>query len=130
MVLVVLIIVVAKPVIAAVIAMVLHQSRETALTIGAGLAQIGEFSFILGTLGRVVGLLPDDAYQLIITGAIVSIAVNPLAFRAAKMMERNWRPAGRRGLATADLAIAGGPSLVPGRPSDLASLSAPDRRAS
>jgi CPA2 family monovalent cation:H+ antiporter-2 len=90
---VVLIIVLAKPVIAAAIALVLHQSRDTALTIGAGLAQIGEFSFILGTLGRVVGLLPDEAYQLIITGAIISIAVNPLAFRAAQAVLRSWAPA-------------------------------------
>jgi len=90
---VVLIIVVAKPVIAAAIALVLHQTRETALTIGAGLAQIGEFSFILGTLGRVVGLLPDEAYQLIITGAIISIAVNPLAFRASQSILRSWKPA-------------------------------------
>ena len=88
-----LIVVLAKPAIAAAIALVLRQSHETALTIGAGLAQIGEFSFILGTLGRVVGLLPDDAYQLIITGAIVSIAVNPLAFRASQTTLRVWKPA-------------------------------------
>ena len=73
----------------------MRQSRETALTIGAGLAQIGEFSFILATLGRTVGLLPEEAYQLIITGAIVSIAVNPLAFRAARMIGRSWQPAAR-----------------------------------
>lgn len=82
---VVFIIVVAKPVIAAGIALMFRQTRATALTIGAGLGQIGEFSFILGTLGRSLGLLPDEAYQLIIAGAIISIALNPVVF---KVMER------------------------------------------
>jgi CPA2 family monovalent cation:H+ antiporter-2 len=77
---VVFIIVVAKPAIAAGIAIMFRQSRSTALTIGAGLGQIGEFSFILGTLGRSLGLLPDEAYQLIIAGAIISIALNPVVF--------------------------------------------------
>ena len=58
------------------IALALKQSRTISLMIGAGLAQIGEFSFILGTLGPPLGLLPDEAYQLIIAGAIISIALN------------------------------------------------------
>lgn len=89
---VVFIIVVAKPVIAAAIALVLGQSRGTALAIGAGLAQIGEFSFILGTLGRTLGLLPDEAYQLIICGAIISIALNQIVFRAMDAVARVWQP--------------------------------------
>jgi len=90
---VLLIILVAKPVIAAAIARMFHQSDQTALTIGAGLGQIGEFSFILATLGRTVGLLPDAAYQLIITGAIVSIAVNPLEFRIMQRIGQRRLPA-------------------------------------
>ena len=89
---VVLIVVVAKPVIAAAIALVLRQSHGTALAVGAGLAQIGEFSFILGTLGRTLGLLPDEAYQLIICGAIISIALNPVVFRVTAMLERAGQP--------------------------------------
>ena len=95
---VVLIIVVAKPVIAAAIAMVLRQTHGTALAIGAGLAQIGEFSFILGTLGRSLGLLPEEAYQLIIAGAIISIALNPVAFRVTEMLGRAWQPVPAAGL--------------------------------
>lgn len=87
---VVLIIMVAKPVIAAGIAVVLRQTHETALTIGAGLGQIGEFSFILGTLGRSLGLLPDEAYQLIITGSIISIALNPVVFQVCERIGRVW----------------------------------------
>jgi monovalent cation:H+ antiporter-2, CPA2 family len=56
------------------------------LTVAPGLAQIGEFSFILATLGRTTGLLPDEGYQLVITGAIISIALNPLAFRVAQLV--------------------------------------------
>jgi CPA2 family monovalent cation:H+ antiporter-2 len=90
---VVLIIVLAKPAIAAVTALVLGQSPGTAFTIGAGLGQIGEFSFILGTLGRSLGLLSNEAYQLIIAGAIISIALNPVLFRASETIGRAWRPA-------------------------------------
>ena len=53
---------------------------RTALTIGAGLAQIGEFSFILAGLGVGLGLLPPEGRSLILVGAIFSIAVNPLLF--------------------------------------------------
>jgi monovalent cation:H+ antiporter-2, CPA2 family len=79
-----LVIMVAKPLIAGLIVLGLRQPRETALTVAPGLGQIGEFSFILATVGRATGLLPDEAYQLIITGSIVSIALNPLLFRAAE----------------------------------------------
>lgn len=53
---------------------------RTALTIGASLAQIGEFSFILAGLGAALGLLPPEGRSLILVGAILSIAVNPLLF--------------------------------------------------
>jgi CPA2 family monovalent cation:H+ antiporter-2 len=55
---------------------------NTALTVGAGLAQIGEFSFILAGLGRVLGLLPKEGHDLILAGALVSIAANSALFAA------------------------------------------------
>jgi monovalent cation:H+ antiporter-2, CPA2 family len=54
----------------------------TALTISASLAQIGEFSFILASLGFGLGLLPEEGRDLILAGAIISILVNPLIFSA------------------------------------------------
>lgn len=51
-----------------------------ALTIAASLAQIGEFSFILAALGSQLGVLPPDARDLILAGAIISIFLNPLIF--------------------------------------------------
>ena len=55
---------------------------NTALIVSASLAQIGEFSFILASLGVSLGLLPTEGQSLILAGAIISIALNPLVFRA------------------------------------------------
>ena len=54
---------------------------NTALTVSASLAQIGEFSFILAALGVSLGLLPVEAQSLILAGAFISITLNPLVFR-------------------------------------------------
>jgi monovalent cation:H+ antiporter-2, CPA2 family len=61
---------------------------NTALTVGAGLAQIGEFSFILAGLGVTLGLLPVEGQNLILAGAIISIALNPILFTAIEPVQR------------------------------------------
>ena len=53
---------------------------QTALTVSASLAQIGEFSFILAGLGTGLGILPPEARDLILAGSILSILANPLIF--------------------------------------------------
>jgi CPA2 family monovalent cation:H+ antiporter-2 len=65
-----------------VIVRVLRYSSQTARLVSAALAQIGEFSFILAALAVSLGLLSDDARSLIVAGALLSIAVNPLTFYA------------------------------------------------
>ncbi|WP_447595268.1 YbaL family putative K(+) efflux transporter [Aquipseudomonas campi] len=60
---------------------------STALTISASLAQIGEFSFILITLGVGLELLPEQGRDLLLAGAILSIMVNPLLFVAIKRLQ-------------------------------------------
>jgi CPA2 family monovalent cation:H+ antiporter-2 len=55
---------------------------NTALTVSASLAQIGEFSFILAGLGVSLGLMPQEGQSLVLAGAIISIAFNPLVFYA------------------------------------------------
>lgn len=55
---------------------------NTALTVGASLAQIGEFSFILAGVGVSLGLLGTEGQSLILSGALISIALNTLAFAA------------------------------------------------
>jgi CPA2 family monovalent cation:H+ antiporter-2 len=59
-----------------------------ALTISASLAQIGEFSFMLAALGRELGLLSGDGENLILAGALVSIALNSGVFRLAAALRR------------------------------------------
>ncbi|HET9274985.1 MAG TPA: NAD-binding protein, partial [Gemmatimonadales bacterium] len=60
---------------------------NTALTVSASLAQIGEFSFILATGGVALGLLPAEAQSLILAGALISIAANSLVFRAIEPVQ-------------------------------------------
>jgi CPA2 family monovalent cation:H+ antiporter-2 len=82
------IIVIGKSVAAFLIVRAFRHPTNTALLIAASLAQIGEFSFILAALGTQVGLLPQEGRDLIITGAILSILVNPVLFW---MIDR-WGP--------------------------------------
>lgn len=61
---------------------------NTALTVGASLAQIGEFSFILATLGLSLKLITPDAQNLILAGAFISITLNSFMFTAIEPVQR------------------------------------------
>ncbi|MEA1651737.1 YbaL family putative K(+) efflux transporter [Nitrospirillum sp. BR 11164] len=74
------IILVGKVAAAYVLVRAFRHSVPTALTIAGGLAQIGEFSFILAAFGVDLGLLPPTGQSLILAGAILSILLNPLVF--------------------------------------------------
>ncbi len=63
-------------------------SVATALTVSASLAQIGEFSFMLAALGASHGLLSVEGQNLILAGALISITLNPAAFRIAAALRR------------------------------------------
>jgi monovalent cation:H+ antiporter-2, CPA2 family len=78
---VVAIIVFGKSLAAFVLVLLFRYPLNTALTVSASLAQIGEFSFILANLGVSLGLLPTEGQSLILAGAIISIALNPLVFQ-------------------------------------------------
>jgi CPA2 family monovalent cation:H+ antiporter-2 len=88
---VLLLIVVAKPVLAFLLVALLGHPVRTGLIVAAGLAQIGEFSFILAEVGRTLGLLPDEGYSLILAGALLSITLNPLLFRVIDPLEAGLR---------------------------------------
>ena len=62
---------------------------RTALSLAAGLGQIGEFSFIIAGIGLTLGLLPVEGHALILAAALLSIIVNPLLFRAVFPIE-HW----------------------------------------
>jgi len=80
---IVLFILFAKSLFACAVVLLLRFPPQTALTVGAGLAQIGEFSFILAALGIASGVLPKEGRDLILAGALLSITLNPLMFAAA-----------------------------------------------
>lgn len=74
------IIIIGKSLAALGIVLAFRHPLGTALTISASLAQIGEFAFIIVTLGTTLGLLSDTARDLVLSGAILSILINPLLF--------------------------------------------------
>ncbi|MBL8447330.1 MAG: Kef family K(+) transporter [Zoogloeaceae bacterium] len=86
-VLVVAIILVGKTVAAFLLVLAFRYPLNTALTVAASLAQIGEFSFILAGLGVALQALPIEGQHLILAGALISIAVNPLLFRAIQPLQ-------------------------------------------
>lgn len=61
-------------------------TTRVCLKISVGLAQIGEFSFILIALGTSLGLMPPEERNLILAGALISIALNPILFRAIRRL--------------------------------------------
>ncbi len=76
----VLILVVGKSLAAYAIVRVLGRSHRIAITAAASLAQIGEFSFILASLGTSLEILPPEGRDLILAGALISILANPFIF--------------------------------------------------
>ena len=85
---VVAIIVVGKSLAAFLLVLVFRYPLNTALTVSASLAQIGEFSFILAGLGVSLGLLPKEGMSLILAGALISISINHLVFQVIEPLQR------------------------------------------
>ncbi len=85
---VVAIIMVGKTVAAIAIVLAFRYPLNTALTVGASLAQIGEFSFILAALGTSLGVLPPEAQSLVLAGALISIAANSATFAVNEPIRR------------------------------------------
>lgn len=85
------IIIVGTSIASAALVLAFRYPLNTALTVSASLAQIGEFSFILAGLGVSLKLLPLEGQNLILAGALISIALNPLIFAGVKPQERRLR---------------------------------------
>jgi len=81
------IILIGKPLAALFIVLFLGKPVRTALTVALGLAQIGEFSFILGDLARSQKVLPDAGSSVLVAGALLSITLNPMLFRSIDSIE-------------------------------------------
>jgi CPA2 family monovalent cation:H+ antiporter-2 len=86
---VVAIILFGKTVAAVALVLLFRYPLNTALTVGVSLAQIGEFSFILASLGVALGLMPAEGQSLVLAGALISIAANAGLFGLLEPL-RQW----------------------------------------
>jgi CPA2 family monovalent cation:H+ antiporter-2 len=77
-----------NPIAAYLVVRLFRQSIATAITIGASLAQIGEFSFVLAGLGMALKILPQEGRDLILAAAIISIMLNPFYFAAITYLKK------------------------------------------
>jgi CPA2 family monovalent cation:H+ antiporter-2 len=82
------VVMIGKPLVAIVIVRLLGYPFKVALSIAVALAQIGEFSFILSSMGRELGILPAEASHTLVAASIVSIVLNPILYRAVAHMDR------------------------------------------
>ena len=83
------IVVVAKPLVAALVLAIMRYPVHTVLTVPSALAQIGEFSFILAAVARDLRVLPEVGLHLVVAVSIASIIVNPVAAKAIRPVE-HW----------------------------------------
>jgi CPA2 family monovalent cation:H+ antiporter-2 len=74
------IVVLGKSLAAFAIVVTLRRSRDVGRTVAAGLAQIGEFSFIVATAAQGLSMLPDEGFQVIVAVTLLSITLNPALF--------------------------------------------------
>jgi monovalent cation:H+ antiporter-2, CPA2 family len=105
------IVVVGKSVAAFVIVLVFGYSTRTALTVSGSLAQIGEFSFILATLGVSLRLMPEEGRDLILAGSLLSIALNPFVFATVRPVNA-WLQGRPRLLALLERATVARPGVL------------------
>ncbi len=80
------IVVVGKTLAALAITTLFKLDRKTSLTVGASLAQIGEFSFILAALSMYLGAMSRETHDLILAAALLSITLNPFVFKLIDRM--------------------------------------------
>jgi len=71
-----------KPAIAVLVVLMFRRPLKMAISIGVALAQVGEFTFMLGTLGMALGVLPEELNSAIIATAIISIMLNPVLYKS------------------------------------------------
>lgn len=108
----VFIIVVGKSIAAFGIVLLFRRPVGTALTISASLAQIGEFSFILASMGVSLAILPQEGQDLILAGALISIVLNPIVFFLLERMRPKLET--RYGRPVAAAVAAGDARVEPG----------------
>jgi CPA2 family monovalent cation:H+ antiporter-2 len=76
-----LVVMVGKPLAAVLVVRLLNYPFIIASTVAVALAQIGEFSFILASVGREYGVLPESGLNVLVEVAIISIMLNPILYK-------------------------------------------------
>ncbi|MGI9108688.1 MAG: cation:proton antiporter [Opitutales bacterium] len=104
------VVVIGKPIAGAIVMRMAGEPRGQGLQLGAALGQVGEFTFVLGTSARSLGLIDHTAWNSLVAVAMVSIALNPTLYRAFR---KNGRKAPLSAPA-ADLALPSGHTLLVG----------------
>lgn len=101
------IVLVGKPLAALLVVLVLGHPLRKAVSVAVALAQIGEFSFILASMGTALGVLPPEAGNALVVAAVISITVNPLLYKGIDPL---MKALARRGIG---VARAGGDGNAP-----------------
>jgi CPA2 family monovalent cation:H+ antiporter-2 len=116
------VVLIGKPLVALLLVWTMRYPFRSALTVSIALAQIGEFSFILATIGQELGVLAPEATNTLVAASIASIVLNPLAYRTIRPVEgwlrarpRLWALANRAPAIPSDMRPAG--TLRTGDPS-------------
>lgn len=81
---VLLVVIIIKPLAAMLTVRLLGRPMATAIPVGAAFSQVGEFSFILGTVARSLGLINDVGWNALVAASMISIALNPSIYRHAR----------------------------------------------
>jgi CPA2 family monovalent cation:H+ antiporter-2 len=95
--LVLVVVIVVKPLAAAATVRVLGEPWDRAVPIGAAFSQVGEFSFILGTVALSLGVINDQGWNALVAASILSIALNPYVYRFARRSASKARSRQDRG---------------------------------
>jgi CPA2 family monovalent cation:H+ antiporter-2 len=85
------IVLVAKPIAAFALVVLLGYGTKAALGVAAALAQIGEFSLILATVGDELQILPAGSTNTVVAASIISISLNPFIYRYLNHIEGSLR---------------------------------------
>ncbi|WP_421729420.1 cation:proton antiporter [Brevundimonas sp.] len=109
------IIIVGKSIAALIITTMFKLDRKASLTVAASLAQIGEFSFILAAIGLQLGAMTQETYALILSGALLSISLNPFVF---KLIDRMGAAPDAKPAVKTSPAVQAAPGAVDGSSSD------------
>ena len=93
------VVLVGKPLGAALLVRLTGESRPLATQIGAALSQIGEFTFVLGASAKSLGLIGQPVWNGLVAASMISIALNPSIYR--RLRQRIRRAASRPGMGQA-----------------------------